>query len=145
MSSPPRSAIFGSSVFRIAFVSTLLISTLLVAGMAAISLGLIWQIERADRSRILDAANDVRFLFKQAGTPGLIDYFAPDGMRIRDENDLAIAKSEGELFGVLRGQDFAPMAGLAGLYADLAGRTPSWTMTQALVRHVHTASTSTSV
>ncbi|MEM6621655.1 MAG: HAMP domain-containing sensor histidine kinase [Pseudomonadota bacterium] len=98
-------------------------AVLLVAILWIVSLALVWQIEARTRNRIDAAVQLVTALHQQDGKAALIDFFAPDGERIRPQRDLLIAKSEDELIGVLRGQDALPIAGFSGLYGEAGWST----------------------
>ncbi|MEM8699063.1 MAG: hypothetical protein AAGF44_07805, partial [Pseudomonadota bacterium] len=121
MSSPRLSAILGSSVFRITLVSTIALAAVLIAILWAVSEFQIGRIEALERERIATAAELVATRFQEAGLPGLIDYVAPDGGRIRPPQELVVAKAESEIIAVLRGRDARPVAGFSGLYAG-----PGW-------------------
>ncbi|MEM1163265.1 MAG: HAMP domain-containing sensor histidine kinase [Pseudomonadota bacterium] len=125
MSSPPLSAILGSSVFRLSVTATIAIAAGLIAALWAISYALVWQIEAEQRTRITAAADFVMHQYQATGEAGLIDYFAPDGVRIRPAEDLIIARSEDELIGVLRGPGAAALAGFRGLYGE-----PGWSVAE---------------
>lgn len=116
MSSPRLSALLSSSVFRVTLLSSASVSIIAVGLLWLACFAIITWSEQGLRVRIQAGAERAALRFEQGGLDGVIDIIAPDGRRMKSREELAVARSESELFGVLRRHDYQPVAGFAGLY-----------------------------